>query len=93
MKYLLKEKYLIQVLYMNNIIWIETSCLNYYRFINRLSYLRLNILEIKKDNDKVYLKIYSKDYDKFKKYLVSYKININKKLGILSIIDIIKSNY
>ena len=78
---------------MNNIIWIETSCLNYYRFINRLSYLRLNILEIKKDNDKVYLKIYSKDYDKFKKYLVSYKININKKLGILSIIDIIKSNY
>ena len=78
---------------MNNIIWIETSCIDYYRFINRLSYLRLNILEIKRDNNIVYLKIYKKDYNKFKKYLISYKFNIKKKLGIVSLIDIIKSNY
>ena len=78
---------------MNNIIWIETKCSDYYRFIKKLSYLRLSVLEIKYNKNKVYLKIYYKDYEKFKKYLISYKFKINKELGFRYIKRVIKNNY
>ena len=78
---------------MNNCIWIETRCLDYYKFITKISYLRLNVLDIKYDEEKIYLKIYYKDYDRFKKYLISYQFKISKELGIRNVKKVIKKNY
>ena len=40
---------------MNKIIWVKSKCDDYYKFINKLQYLRINIIEIKYENKNIYL--------------------------------------
>ena len=67
---------------MNKIIWVKSKCDDYYKFINKLQYLRINIIEIKYENKNIYLKIEAKYLEKLNKYLVSYKFKVVKELGI-----------
>lgn len=76
-----------------HIIWVRTKCDNYYRFIGKLQYLNLNVLDIKYIDNQVYLKIDNEDYQKLEKYLVSYKFYKVKDLGIYAIINKLKSNH
>lgn len=78
---------------MNKIIWVKSKCDDYYKFINKLQYLRINIIEIKYENKNIYLKIEAKYLEKLNKYLVSYKFKVVKELGIYNIINKIKKNY
>ncbi len=78
---------------MNKIIWVRSKCSDYYRFISKVQYLSINILDIKYENNYVYLKIDSKYLDKLNKYLVSYKFRVVNVTGIYKVIEILKKNY
>ena len=78
---------------MNKIIWVKSKCDDYYKFINKLQYLRIRVLEIRYENKYIYLKIESKYLEKLNKYLISYKFKVVKELGIYIIINKIKKNY
>ena len=74
------------------IIWVKSKCNDYYKFIKKLQYLNLSIMDIKYINKIVYLKIEEKDLEKLEKYLVSYKFKKIKDLGIYNLIDKLKLN-
>ena len=78
---------------MNKIIWVRSKCSDYYRFINKVQYLSINILDIKYENNYVYLKIDSKYLEKLNKYLVSYKFRVVNVTGIYKVIELLKKNY
>ncbi len=78
---------------MNKIIWVKSKCDDYYKFINKLQYLRISVLEIRYENKYIYLKIESKYLEKLNKYLISYKFKVVKELGIYNIFNKIKKNY
>ena len=78
---------------MNKIIWVRSKCNDYYRFISKVQYLSINILDIKYENNYVYLKIDSKYLDKLNKYLVSYKFRVVNVTGIYKVIELLKKNY
>ena len=78
---------------MNKIIWVRSKCNDYYRFISKVQYLNINILDIKYENNYVYLKIDSKYLEKLNKYLVSYKFRVVNVTGIYKVIEILKKNY
>ena len=71
-------------------IWVEAKCDNYYKFIEKIKYVNINIYDIKYENKKIYLKLENDDFEKLKKYIVSYKFKKNKDLGINSIINFLK---
>ena len=75
------------------IIWVRSKCKDYYRFINKVQYLNIVILDIKYENNYVYLKIEDKYLDKLNKYLVSYKFEIVNVTGIYEVINKLKKNY
>jgi len=72
-----------------NLIWIKIEG-NYYKILLKLNNIGINILDSKKQNDWVLLKIEYEDYLKIKKYLVSYKTTIHSKVGIDKYLDILK---
>ena len=74
------------------IIWVKSKCNDYYKFIKKLQYLNLSIMDIKYINKIVYLKIEEEDLEKLEKYLVSYKFKKIKDLGIYNLIDKLKLN-
>ena len=78
---------------MNKIIWVRSKCNDYYRFISKVQYLNINILDIKYENNYVYLKIDSKYLEKLNKYLVSYKFRVVNVTGIYKVIELLKKNY
>ena len=78
---------------MNKIIWVRSKCGDYYRFISKVQYLNINILDIKYENNYVYLKIDSKYLEKLNKYLVSYKFRVVNVTGIYKVIELLKKNY
>ena len=78
---------------MNKIIWVRSKCSDYYRFISKVQYLNINILDIKYENNYVYLKIDSKYLEKLNKYLVSYKFRVVNVTGIYKVIEKKKKNY
>lgn len=78
---------------MNKIIWVRSKCSDYYRFISKVQYLNINILDIKYENNYVYLKIDNKYLEKLKKYLVSYKFRVVNVTGIYKVIELLKKNY
>ncbi len=77
---------------MNDIIWIKTENNNYYKLINKLNNLYINVYEIKKTKKYVFLKISLSDYIKVKKYIISYKFTIDKKTGINYFFELIHKN-
>ena len=78
---------------MNKIIWVRSKCSDYYRFISKVQYLNIKILEIKYENKYIYLKIDEKYLDKLNKYLVSYKFKVVGNTGIYEVLNKIKKNY
>ena len=78
---------------MNRIVWVKSKCNDYYKFINKIKYINIRILEIKYEHGYIYLKIDSKYLDKLNKYLVSYKFSIVNSTGIYDILNKIKRNY
>lgn len=78
---------------MNKVIWVRSKCSDYYRFISKVQYLNINILDIKYENNYVYLKIDNKYLDKLNKYLVSYKFRVVNVTGIYKVIELLKKNY
>ena len=78
---------------MNKIVWVKSKCNDYYKFINKIKYINIKILEIKYEHGYIYLKIDSKYLDKLNKYLVSYKFSIVNSTGIYHLLNKIKRNY
>lgn len=78
---------------MNKVLWVKCKCDDYYKFINKIKYINIKILEIKYEHGYIYLKIDSKYLDKLNKYLVSYKFSIVNSTGIYDILNKIKRNY
>ena len=78
---------------MDKVIWVKCKCDDYYKFINKIKYVNIKILEIKYEQGYIYLKIDSKYLDKLNKYLISYKFSIVKETGIYDILNKIKRNY
>ena len=74
------------------IIWVKAKCNDYYKFMQKLQYLNLTIMDIKYDKKIIYLKMEEKELEKIKKYLVSYKFKKVSNLGIFNLIDKIKTN-
>ena len=64
-----------------NVVWIESSCDNYYRLISKVENLSVKIYEVKYIDKKLYLKVTKKDYEKINKYIISYKFKIIKNTG------------
>lgn len=73
-----------------NVVWIESSCDNYYRLISKVENLSVKIYEVKYIDKKLYLKVTKKDYEKINKYIISYKFKIIKNTGINKFLDYIK---
>ena len=46
-----------------NVVWIESSCDNYYRLISKVENLSVKIYEVKYIDKKLYLKVTKKDYE------------------------------
>lgn len=78
---------------MDKVIWVKCKCDDYYKFINKIKYINIKILEIKYEQGYIYLKINSKYLDKLNKYLISYKFSIVKETGLYDILNKIKRNY
>ncbi len=72
----------------NHYLWVKTPVNDYYKFTQKLAYLKLPILAIKYEKDEVYLKIKEADYPKLQKYLVSYKFRKVKDIGIYQLKNI-----
>ena len=78
---------------MNKVLWVKCKCDDYYKFINKIKYINIKILEIKYINKYIYLKIEDKYLDKLNKYLISYKFKVVKETGVYDILNKIKRNY
>lgn len=78
---------------MNKVLWVKCKCDDYYKFINKIKYINIKILEIKYEQGYVYLKIEDKYLEKLNKYLVSYKFSVVKETGVYDILNKIKRNY
>ena len=78
---------------MNKVLWVKCKCDDYYKFINKIKYINIKILEIKYEQGYVYLKIEDKYLEKLNKYLISYKFSVVKVTGIYDILNKIKRNY
>ena len=76
---------------MNNIVWIECECNNYYKLIKKVENLNIKIYEVKYIDNKMYLKVSKDDFKKIDKYIVSYKFKVIRNTGINYLIDVIKN--
>ena len=74
-------------------IWVKAKCSNYYHFLSKVQYLNVNILEIKYEDNYIYLKTLAEDISKLQKYLVSYKIEIIKTNGLSNCLNKVRKNY
>lgn len=75
---------------MNNIVWIECECNNYYKLIKKVEALNIKIYEVKYIDNKMYLKVSKDDFKKINKYIVSYKFKVIRNTGINYLLDVIK---
>ncbi len=73
-------------------IWVRVNTQDELRLINKLYNTDIYYEELKKDKEYVYLKIDYNNYNRLKKYLISYKVSIYKDTGIYKYLDIFKSN-
>ncbi|MFI3260150.1 MAG: sporulation protein YqfD [bacterium] len=72
-------------------IWVKAEYDNYYKLINKVRCI-ISIHEIKKYNNYVLIKIDTTDYEKLKKYIVSYKFEIIESTGLYYLINLVKKN-
>ena len=69
--------------------WIKCKVNNYYKFINKVNRLNIRLEHIIYNDKTVYIKINESDYEKLKKYLISYDFYKYKELGIYKVKEII----
>lgn len=74
----------------NDLIWVKAKCNDYYKVIKNLQLMHVFVYEVKYENKVIYLKIESKDFEKLKKYLVSYKFKIISLTGFRALWQKIK---
>ncbi len=72
------------------IVWVRINAKSYYNVLIKLNDIGVTIFDNQKDNKGILIKTTIKDYKRIKKYLVSYKIEIEKVAGILKIKEVIK---
>ena len=73
-----------------DIIWLKIYTNGYYNLFLKLNDIGITILDNKKYKDYILIKTSYKDYERIKKYLISYKIEIYDSAGYLKIKDIVK---
>lgn len=71
-------------------IWIRTETSNYNKLILKLSKIGINIHDIKYLSNYVLLKILKRDFNKVKKFLISYEFQKEKEAGIFNLKEIVK---
>lgn len=71
-------------------IWVKTKTDNYNKLILKIKKLNVHIYQINYKNNFIYLNIKSNDFNKLKKYLLSYKFTKEKDLGIFNFKNILK---
>lgn len=74
-------------------LWIKTKCLNKYKLLNKISDIGVSIYDIKEVNDYIYIKVLDGDYEKIKKFIISFKFDKVYNSGFYKIINSLKENY
>ncbi len=69
----------------SKILWIKIKTNRYYNTLIRLNEIGVTIYDNKREKEHLLIKTNYEDYQRIKKYLVSYKIEIYAKSGILKI--------
>lgn len=77
---------------MNNMFWVRIEETNQIKLINKLYSSDIYYEDLKKDNKYIYLKVDLNNYNRLKKYLITYNITIHKLLGPHKYIKLIKNN-
>lgn len=72
---------------MNDKVWVKIKCSNYYKVIKKIESFKINIYEIKKDDNYIYILVLKSGYKILKKYLVTYDISLYKNTGISKTIE------
>ncbi len=72
------------------IVWVKIKTNSYYNILTKLSEIGITIYDNKKYNNEVLIKTNLKDYERIKKYLVSYKIEISSSSGLLKVKEIMQ---
>ena len=72
------------------IIWIKIEAKSYYNILTKLSELGITIYDNKKNDDGILIKTNLKDYERIKKYLVSYKTEVVTSSGLLKIKELMQ---
>lgn len=73
-----------------SIVWVKIKSDKYYNLLLKLNKIGINVLEIKKDKNNILIKTYYEDYKRIKKYLISYKVKIVSKTGLIKYIEVAK---
>lgn len=76
-----------------HLIWVKANCDNYGRFMHKVQFLGICIFDVKYEQKKIYLKIAMHDFDKLKKYLISYKFVKHKEIGVYHLKEIFSNNH
>ena len=72
------------------IVWVKIQTSSYYNFLIKLNDIGITIYDNKKYKDYILIKTNIEDYEKIKKYLISYKSSIYKIIGIDRVKEIVK---
>ncbi len=75
---------------MNEMVWLRYKGKDYNRVLVKLHLIGINLLEIKVQDNYLYIKVYKNDVEKINKY---YKFKIYKKTGFNLLMDKIKHNW
>ncbi len=72
------------------IVWVKIKTKNYYSILTKLSDIGVTLYDNKKNKEEILIKTTYEDYQRIKKFLISYKIEIVDTSGFLKIKEIIK---
>lgn len=76
----------------NHYIWVKVNTTNISKLLNKLYNSSIYYEDLRIDKTSIYLKIDIYNYNRLKKYLISYKTVIYKDTGIYKYLNIFKSN-
>lgn len=74
----------------DKVLWVKIDCKNYYNLMIKLNDIGIILYDNKKQNNYILIKTTYNDYQKIKKYLVSYKSSIYSNSGFEKIKEVLK---
>ena len=77
----------------NSLVWVKINTSNYYKILLKLNSIGIEFYDNKVGNDYILIKIKSSDYEKIKKYLISYETSMFDVTGIPKIKNIFSNNF